>query len=154
MTVARVALRTVKKNTDLTILPAKAMLPWFSTQWTTNRISPHFLKSHRIHDTPVDSTEGNITLLFKICILTEDMCKQMRPAVFRHPRLNGLSKIHKEDVTLIPTVSNIGAPTYELSKYLAGDLSHFTGKFGTTWEKLLPALPDIEISTSTIRSNV
>jgi hypothetical protein len=78
----------------------------------------------------------------------------MHPAVFRHPTLKGLCKIHKEDVTLTPTVSNIGAPTYELSKYLAGDLSHFTGKFGTTWEKLLPALPDIEISTSTIRSNV
>jgi hypothetical protein len=100
-----------------------------------------------------DSTEGKITLLFKMCIVTEDTCKQMRPAVFRHPRLNGLSKIHKEDVTLIPTVSKIGAPTYEFPKYLAGDLGHFTVKFGTTWEKLLPALPDIEISTSTTRSN-
>ena len=81
------------------------------------------------------------------------MCKQIRPAVFRLPRLNRRSNIHKEDVTLIPTVSNIGAPTYELPKYLAWVLCFFTGKFGTPCEQILQALPDIEISTSTNISN-
>ena len=36
-------------------------------------------------------------------------------------------KIHKEGIPLRPTVNNIGAPTYELSKYLAGLLSQLTG---------------------------
>jgi hypothetical protein len=35
--------------------------------------------------------------------------------------------MHKEGVPLRPTVSNIGAPTYQLSKYLAGLLSQLTG---------------------------
>jgi len=47
----REALRTLKNNTDLTILPPdKAMLPSFSTLWTTNRRSPPFLRIHHIED--------------------------------------------------------------------------------------------------------
>jgi hypothetical protein len=47
----REALRTLKNNTDLTILPAdKAMLPSFSTLWTTNTRSPPFLRIHHIED--------------------------------------------------------------------------------------------------------
>ena len=42
----------------------------------------------------------------------------------RSPRLYGLLKIHTERVPLRPTVRNIGAPTYQLSKYLAGLFSH------------------------------
>jgi hypothetical protein len=59
--------------------------------------------------------------------LTEDICKQLRPARSRPPRLYGLPKIHKKGVPLRPTVNNIGAPTYQLSKYLAGLLSQLTG---------------------------
>jgi len=44
----------------------------------------------------------------------------------RHPRVYGLPKIHKELVPLRPIVSNIGAPTYQLSKYLAGTLTQLT----------------------------
>jgi hypothetical protein len=44
-------LRTLKNNTDLTILPAdKAMLQLFSTLLTTNRRSPLFLKAQTIED--------------------------------------------------------------------------------------------------------
>ena len=45
----------------------------------------------------------------------------------RPPRLYGLPKIHKEGFPLRPIVSNTGAPTYQLSKYLAGILSQLTG---------------------------
>ena len=45
----------------------------------------------------------------------------------RPPRLYGLPKIHKEGFPLRPIVSNIGAPTYQLSKYLAGILRQLTG---------------------------
>jgi hypothetical protein len=45
----------------------------------------------------------------------------------RRLNINGLPKIHKEGVPLRPTVSNIGAPTYQLSKYLVGLLGPLTG---------------------------
>jgi hypothetical protein len=40
----------------------------------------------------------------------------------------GLPKIHKDGVPLRPTVSNIGAPTYQLAKHLSGLLNQLTGK--------------------------
>ena len=59
-------------------------------------------------------------------MLMEDIYKRLNPSGSR-PRLYGLPKIHKEGVPLRPIVSNIGAPTYQLSKYLAGILGLFTG---------------------------
>jgi len=47
----REALRTLKKNTSLTILQAdKGNATMFSTLWTTNRRSPPFLRIHHIED--------------------------------------------------------------------------------------------------------
>jgi len=40
----------------------------------------------------------------------------------------GLPKIHKEGIPLRPNVSNIGAPTYQLSKHLSGLIGQLTGK--------------------------
>jgi hypothetical protein len=60
-------------------------------------------------------------------MLIEDICKQLCPTGSRLPRLYGLPKIHKEGVPQRPIVSNIGAPTYQLSKYLAGLLGQLTG---------------------------
>jgi hypothetical protein len=56
-------------------------------------------------------------------MLTEDITKQLHPSGSRPLRLYGLPKIHKEGVPLRLFVSNIEAPTYQLSKYLAGLLS-------------------------------
>ena len=54
----------------------------------------------------------------KISSLLDDAsCRRLA----RPPGLYGLPKIHKE------VVNNIGAPTYHLSKYLAGLLSQLTG---------------------------
>ena len=56
-----------------------------------------------------------------------DTSKQLRPAGSRLPRLYGLPKIHKEGVPLTSIISNISAPTYQLSKYVAGLLNQLTG---------------------------
>ena len=48
--------------------------------------------------------------------------------MFQPPRLYGLCKIHEERVPLKPTVSNIGAHTYKLPTYLAGELSPTVGR--------------------------
>jgi hypothetical protein len=59
--------------------------------------------------------------------LAEEVCEQLRPVGTRPPRFYGLYKLHNEGVPLRPIVSNIGAPTYKLSKYLAGLLSQLYG---------------------------
>jgi hypothetical protein len=78
------------------------------------------------HMDPTDLTERKTTLFFKKSTLIEYICKQLCLAGSRPPRLYGLLKIHKEVVPLRPIVSNIGALTYQLSKYL-GLLSQLTG---------------------------
>jgi len=42
-------------------------------------------------------------------------------------RLYGLPKIYKDDIPIRPIASNIGAPTYKLSKYLASLLIPLVG---------------------------
>jgi len=43
-------------------------------------------------------------------------------------RVYGLPKVYKDDVPIRPIVSNIGAPTYKLSKYLASLLIPLVGR--------------------------
>jgi len=64
--------------------------------------------------------DHKISLLLKRSKLAEEVCKQLCAPGIRPPRLHGLPNIHKEGVLLRPTVSNIGAPTYKLTTYLAG----------------------------------
>ena len=54
--------------------------------------------------------------------------RQLCPTGSRPPRMYGLPKIHKEGILSRPIVSNIGTPTYQLSKHLSGLLNQLTGK--------------------------
>jgi len=54
-----------------------------------------------------------------------EVWKQLHPA--KPERLNRLPQIYKEGVQVRSVVSNIGAPTSQLSKHLAGMLSQFVG---------------------------
>jgi hypothetical protein len=118
------ALETLKNNTDLTILPADKgnatvilNTADYKQKITSILEGPAY---RRLIRDPTDSTERKTTLLLKKSILTEDICKQLRSSGSRPPRLYRLPKIHKEGVPLRPIVNNIGATTYQLSKYLAG----------------------------------
>jgi hypothetical protein len=82
----------------------------------------------RLAKDPTEKVERKTSLLLKTSTLAEEVCKPWRPAGTRPPRLCGLPKIHKEGFPLRPIVSNIGAPTYDLSKYLAGLLSPQVGR--------------------------
>jgi len=66
--------------------------------------------------------------LLKKSSITEETRRQLCPARSRPPTLYGLPKIHKEGIPLRPIVSNIGAPTYQLSKHLSGLPNQYTGK--------------------------
>ena len=50
----------------------------------------------RLARDPINSTERKTTLLLKKSTLTEDICKQLRPAGSRPPRMYGIPEIHKE----------------------------------------------------------
>ena len=76
---------------------------------------------------PSETVERKTSLLLKMSTLAEEICKRVRSASTRPPRLCGLPKIHKEGVPLSPTVSNAGGPNYKVSKYLAGLLSPLVG---------------------------
>ena len=111
------------------------MHPWMmegsriSSRWLGDTFDVMFedLSYRRLARDPTDWTERKTTLLLKKSTLTEDICKQLRPAGSRPPRLYELLKIHKEGVPPRSIVSNTGAPTYQLSKYLAGILIQLTG---------------------------
>jgi len=87
----RAALKTLKKNTNLTILPADkgnatAFLNTidYKQKITSLLEDPSYRKLTR---DPTDKIERKTTLLLKKSSLTEDICKQLRPAGFRSRRL-------------------------------------------------------------------
>jgi len=128
----RAALRSLKQNTELTILAAdkgNATVILNNTDYQQKMASllqdPSYKK---LTKDPTDSTERKTTTLIKKTTLSEDLCKKVSPTGSRPPRLYGLPKIHKEGVPLRPIFSNIGAPTYQLSKHLAELLGQLTGK--------------------------
>jgi len=127
----RTALKTLKKNSNLTILPAdkgNANLILNTTDYKQNITSLLEDPSYRrLARDPKVTIERKTTLLLKKSSLTEYICKQLRPAGSSPPRVYGLPKIHKEGAPLRPIVNNIGAPTYLLSKHLTGPLNQLTG---------------------------
>ena len=127
----RAALLSLKQNTDLTILTAdksNATVIMNTTDCTQKMTSLLQDPSYRIlTKDPTESTERKTTNLIKKSTLLEELCRKLSPTGSRPPRLYGLPKIHK-GVPLRPIVSNIGAPTYQLSKHLAGLLGQLTGK--------------------------
>ena len=128
----RAALQSLKLNTDLTILTAdkgNATVIINTTDYTQKMTSLLLDPSYRIlTKDPTESTERKTTNLIKKCTLPEELCKKLSTTGSRPPRLYGLPKIHKEGVPLRPIVSNIGDPTYQPSKYLAGLLGQLTCK--------------------------
>jgi len=112
----RAALKTLKDNTNLTILPADKEIATvvLNTSDYKQKISSLLEDSayRKLAKDPTDAIERKTTLLLKKSSLTEETRRQLRPAGSRPPRMYGLPKIHKEGIPLRPIVSNIGTPTY------------------------------------------
>ena len=53
---------------------------------------------------------------------------QLRSSAGRVPLLYGLPKVHKQAVPLLPIVSFVTFPTYQLSKFLIGVLGPLVGQ--------------------------
>ncbi|KAI5644679.1 hypothetical protein NE865_03331 [Phthorimaea operculella] len=58
----------------------------------------------------------------------DDYVNLHRPRTVQPPKLYGLPKVHKSNVPLRPIVSQIGSPTYDLAKHVAGVLQNLVGQ--------------------------
>jgi hypothetical protein len=123
----RKALRALRKNTDLTILPADKgnATVVLNTVEYNQKIGTLLedLAYRRLAKDPTEAVDSKTILLLKKSSLAEKVCKRLLHAGFRPPRLYRLSKILKAVVPPRPIASNIEAPTYQISKYLACILS-------------------------------
>jgi hypothetical protein len=127
----RRALRSLKDNNALTVLPAdKGNAAVVLSTEDYNRKIATLLEGNtytKLKKDPTDSIERKTVLLLKKSQLGDEVCQLLRPLGSRPPRLYGLPKIHKTGVPLRPIVSTIGSPTYRLAQHLAGLLSYHTG---------------------------
>ncbi|PNF41399.1 hypothetical protein B7P43_G14428 [Cryptotermes secundus] len=126
----RRALRALKSNETLTVLPAdkgNAAVVLATSDYNQKIAALLEDKTYRkLKKDPTDSIERKTLLLLKKSPFPEEICQQLRPQCSRTPRLYGLPKIHKPDVPLRPIISTIGSPTYRLAKHLASLLNSFT----------------------------
>jgi hypothetical protein len=76
---------------------------------------------------PTESVERKTRSLVKSSLIAEEVWKRLCPTDSKTPGLYGLPKIHKQGVPLRLTVSNVGVPTYQLARHLAGLLNPLTG---------------------------
>lgn len=90
----------------------------------TNWSAPTGPSLQKVDQDPTETFECK--LLLKKSALKEEVCRRTIPQT-QDLRGYGLPTIHKESIPLTPIVSNIGAHTYKLSKYMAGLLSPFVG---------------------------
>jgi hypothetical protein len=127
----RTALKTLKDNTELTILSADKGNATVILNTVDYKLKIASLLSDsaykKLDKDPTESIERKTIKLLKKSSLPEDLRKRLQPSGSRAPRLYGLPKIHKEGVPLRPIVSNIGAPTYQLAKQLTALLNQLTG---------------------------
>lgn len=131
LTVAeRMVLSVLWKNNDLTIFLAdksNATVVLNTVDYNDKiRVLLQDPAYRRLVKTP-QTFERKTSLLLKKSTLAEEVCSRLHRMGTRPLRLYGLFTIHKEGVPLRPVVSNIGAPTYNVSKYLAGLLSPLMG---------------------------
>jgi hypothetical protein len=128
----RAALKSLKENVNLTILPAdkgNATVVLNTTDYKHTISSLIEEPAYRkLTKEPTEAIERKTIRLLNKASLTDSTRRQLCPAGSRPPTLYGLPKIHKQGVPLRPIASNIGAPTYQLSKHLSGLLKHLIGK--------------------------
>jgi hypothetical protein len=110
----RRALRSLKANDSLTILPAdKGNIAVVLGTSDYNKKITTLLQDKaytKLRKDPTESIERKTVLLLKKSSFPEEVCQQVRPQGSRPPRLYGLPKIHKPSVPLITIVSTTGPP--------------------------------------------
>ncbi|XP_071449226.1 uncharacterized protein [Hetaerina americana] len=127
----RRALISLRKNPDVTILPADKgnATVLLNTDECHQKIQklledPAY---RTINRDPTDAIVRKTSALIKKTLQTPEASRNLIPQAPVPPRLYGLPKVHKEGAPLRPIVSAIGAPTYGLARYLTGVLAPLVG---------------------------
>ncbi|XP_046397683.1 uncharacterized protein LOC124164403 [Ischnura elegans] len=127
----RAALRSLRKNTAVTILPAdKGNATVLMKTLDYQEKMKELLTNNsykRIPRDPTDSISRKTIKLIKEAGIPLETARHLRAEAPVPPRIYGLPKIHKEGVPLRPIVSAISSPTYNLAKYLTGILAPHVG---------------------------
>jgi len=82
----------------------------------------------KLEKKPISRITRLVQKAIKESNLDEKLKKCLTPDIEITPRIYGAPKIHKTDVPLRLIVNTIGAPTYELAKYVASMLAPIVGK--------------------------
>lgn len=127
----RLALKSLKNNQDIIILPAdkgNTTVVMDKTDYTEKMkiLIDDTSTYNKIKRDPTSGLERKTTELLKKSKLEPELIKYLSPKESLPPRLYGLPKIHKTNIPLRPIVSNIGSPTYTLAKFLTKPLQKLT----------------------------
>ncbi|XP_039309096.1 uncharacterized protein LOC120358569 [Solenopsis invicta] len=130
----RLALRNLKQNNNILILPAdKGNVVMYKEDYC-NKINVMLSDGsvyRKLKRNPTSSIEKKTSVLLKNSGLPPEIIKYLIPRELSAPRFYGLPKIHKESILLCPIVSNIGGPSYQLARYLTKPLQKLTGHNGS-----------------------
>jgi hypothetical protein len=124
----RRALRTLRTNADITILPAdkgNAAVVLNTSDYNRKIWALLGALTYRtLAKDPTEAVERKTTLILKKSSLTEEIIQQLRPQGSRLPRLYGLPKIHKEGAPLFsPLLSVLVSPDHARPRLPIGSLA-------------------------------
>ncbi|XP_022814534.1 uncharacterized protein LOC111348226 [Spodoptera litura] len=129
------ALRDLRNDSDILVLPADkgnatvVVDTEAYEQKITHMLSDTTVYKQVSYDPTARVTTKTIKLLQSLS--DKELVARLRPQNPTPPKIYGLPKIHKPNWPLRPIVSQIDAPTYNLSRHLATILQPFTGKTNT-----------------------
>ena len=130
------ALKELKKNDNLLILPAdkgRATVIMDREKYEDKLLTmladtATYEKLKRDPAPALERRMNSILLaLNRKGALHKKLYEKLRSSVGRNPLLYGLPKVHKPQIPLLPIVSFLQSPTYELSKHLSHLLSPLIG---------------------------
>ena len=127
----RAALRSLQRDTAITILPAdkgNATVLMKTEDYHAKMQELLTSSSYKIIPRdPTDAINRRTIKLIKEARIPLETARHLRTEAPVHPRIYGLPKIHKESIPLRPIVSAISSPTYNLAKHLSGILAPHVG---------------------------
>ena len=132
----RAALKSLREDKTIKVLPAdkgNATVVMDATQYEEKirdlLTDPIYRKVKR---DPTAATERKVLeevrRLEKKKLIPQALAMKLKPTASRPPKLYGLPKVHKPTIPLRPIVSCIGAPTYQLSKFITSLISPLAGQ--------------------------
>ena len=130
----KLALSQLKQDESIIILPAdkgRATVILDKADYI-NKCNDHLDNGpyEKLKKDPTESTKKEVRVKLQDLkdqeIISNRTYYKIKPSDSPTPRFYGSPKIHKPGVPIRPIVSYIGSPLYDISKYLASILSHYT----------------------------